>query len=293
MYLKIAEVNADPTAHGYKSKKYGRKERKSSYKRIFKTLGDYSFDAYQKALVDPTIKKFKNPKELLIIDELAINNNNISHTERLGLLLKDGKQYQLSPLGKKYFNNEVVFEELFKNQMLKYFSIESDKDGKRILFPYRACLKLLLNLKSINFIEFVFGIYSMIDSSSESIVEALEGISHLRDSYPNIEITNKSNKKKVLDELNEYFETNYSITDVWEKKTTVNNQFIYFRNHLSLLKDLIEVDTKSIKLIPNKEVQLRTLLSKDEALENEENESNLKEVYCGNLLIFVAFSLLK
>lgn len=292
LYLKIAEVNADPTQHGYRTKKYGRKERKSSYKRIFKTLGDYSVDTYKQNLVDPTIKKFRSGVEEFTSNELSINNNNISHTGRLGLLIKQNNKYKLSPLGKQYLNNEVFFDDLFRKQMLRYFSIETDQEVDRILFPYRTCLKLLLNLKTINYIEFVFGIYSMIDSSAKSIVEAIEDTYYLRENYPRIEITSEKNQKQVLDELNAYFGTNYSITDVWEKKTTVNNQFIYFRNHLSLFKDIIEVDSNSIRLNPNKEGQLKSMLSKDEYLEKEEDKDKLKTAYYSSFLVFVIFSLL-
>lgn len=293
LYIKIAEVNADPTTYGYKTKKYGRRERKSNYKRIFKTLGDYSSESYKNNLVNPTIQKFATDNKSLPYSHITINNNNVSHTERLGLLQKGKGDYQLSTLGKKYLNKEISFEELFKNQMLKYYSIETDQNVKRILFPYRACLKLLLNLKTINYIEFVFGIYSMIDSSDESIVEAIEGMTYLRTNYPNIEITNESNREKLLTELNQYFGTNYSITDVWAKKTTVNNQFIYFRNHLALFNNLVSVDQQSIKLLPGKEGELRSLLSKDEPMEKEQDETKLKQMYVAGLLIFVVFNILK
>lgn len=293
LYLKIAEVNSNPTTHGYRTIKYGRKERKSNYKRIFKTLGDYSFDSYKLNLVDPTITKLKLGKNEYTTSEIAINNNNVSHTERLGLLIKKDGKYSLSPLGVQYSENKVIFEDLFKRQMLKYFSIEIEENKSRVLFPYRTCLKLLLNLKSINYVEFVFCLYPMIDSTAESLIEANEGVQYIRKYYPNIEITNEINKANILGELNAYFGTNYSLTDVWAKKTTVNNQFIYFRNHLSLFNDVIEVDSNSIRLKTGKEGELKSLLSQDESLEKEEDSIKLQSAYYSSLLIIAVFNLLK
>lgn len=293
LYLKIAEVNANPVNYAYKSKKYGRKERRSNYKRIFKTLGDYSVTSYQQRLVEPTINKIKNDNSDYSNSDLSINNNNVSHTERLGIIAKVNGKYKLTPLGKQYYENQVKFNSLFTKQMLKYYSVETDNNQKRILFPYRTCLKIILNTKSINFIEFVFCVYDLIDSSQESLIDAIEGISFLRKNYPNLEITSVKNREAILKELNDYFGTNYSVTDVWEKKTTVNNQFIYFRNHLALFDDIIEVDSSSMKLKENKEGDLRVLLSSEDSLEKENSEDKLKSVYISSFMIIAVFSLLK
>lgn len=293
LYLKIAEVNGNPTRLDRKTIKYGRSERKSDYKRIFKTLGDYSVESYKKNLVMPTIDKFRSKDQVLSVAKLQINHNNISHTERLGLIVKEKEGYRLSPLGIQLFEKKIDFDSLFKQQMLRYFSLISDKQGSRILFPYRSCLKILLEAKSVNFIEFAFCLYSLIDSSSESIREAIEDIQFLRKKYPSIEILNEANKPKVLRELNEHFGTNFSVTDIWAKKTTIVNQFIYFRNHLMLFRNFIILDEKTgtISIINGKEKELRELLFKDSSLEKEKDETILKTKYIQKLIIFLLFSL--
>ncbi|MFH1825051.1 MAG: DEAD/DEAH box helicase family protein [Candidatus Firestonebacteria bacterium] len=291
LYLRIAEVNRNPTHFDYKTRKYGKTERKSEYKRIFKTLGDYSVESYKNNLVMPTIRKFQSKDQTLSTAKLKINHNNISHTERLGLIIKEKTGYKLSPLGIQLFEDKINFELLFKQQMLRYFS--SDKQGGRILFPYRACLKILLEAKSINFIEFAFGLYSLIDSSEESIIAGAEDTKFLREKYPNLEILSETNKHKVLKELNKYFGTNFSVTDIWAKKTTINNQYIYFRNHLSLFNDFIVIDEKNrtMTLIKGKEKALKELLLRDSLLEYEKDETILKKKYIQKLIIFMLFSL--
>lgn len=291
LYLKIADVNGDPTSIRRLHKTYGKRERKSQYKRIFKTLGDYSVDSYRDHLVLPTIRRFTSEYQLLPMDTIKINHNNISHTERLGLIVKDNKKYKLSPLGIQLFRNKIEFKSVFKRQMLRYFSLVSDKQGNRILFPYRACLKILLEVKSINFIEFVFCIYSMIDYSENSINEAIEDIKYIRNNYSNVEILNKVNKPKILEELNKYFITSFSETDIWAKKTTISNQYIYFRNHLALFEEHIKIDNKlrTISLAKNTDKSLVTLLTKDVSCEKIKDSNILMKQYIQELIIFVLF----
>ncbi|MBT7402928.1 DEAD/DEAH box helicase family protein [Candidatus Woesearchaeota archaeon] len=291
LYIRIAEVNGEPTKFTYKTKKYGKKERKSDYKRIFTTLGDYSVESYKENLVLPTLKKFKTKIATLSMENIKINHNNVSHTRRLGLIEKEGKEFKLTPLGVQLFEDKLSFEQIFKGQMLRYYSTVKEDEGKRILFPYRACLKILLDVKSINYVEFVFGLYSMIDYSEESIAESIEGIKYLREKYSNLEILNEKNKPKVLKELNDHFGTNFSLTDIWEKKTTINNQFIYFRNHLALFEDCINCDRKSAALKKNGESKIVALLMRDQDFEKESDETQLRRGYIENIVIFMLFKL--
>jgi len=278
LYLKIAEVNANPTKLNYvRAKTYGKNERKSDFQRIFKTLGDCSTEHYEKTLVLPTIHKFKNIDQLLDPDNLKIkhngkiSHNNISHTQRLGLIIKTDKKYKLTPLGIKYWNKEIDFDNLFKIQMLRYSETTVGEKSERLLFPYRACLKILLEVKSINFIEFAFAIYTLYDSSDRSIQEAVKNILYLRENYPNLNITSEVNKKHVLFEINEYFGTSFKEADVWSKKTTINNQFIYFRDHLSLFSDFVEVDSKSVAIKDKCEHKGHHILATDNKLEYEKD----------------------
>ncbi len=291
LYLKIAEVNGDPTRHDYKTKKYDTKERKSSYRRIFKTLGDYSVESYKNNLVVPTIKKFKTKSNILSMENIKINNNNVSHTERLGLIEKDLKKYKLTPLGKQFFDNKISFEDIFKRQMLRYFYLDNQNGSEIRLFAYRASLKILIEVKTINFIEFVFGLYSLQDSNAETINQAIEDIKYMKEKYPNVAILNDANKPKVLKELNDYFKTNFTATDIWEKKTTINNQYIYFRNHLAIFSDLISVNdkTRTIELNKGCEQKLRNLLLRDNELESIKDNRSLLAKYCDSIVLFMLF----
>jgi len=282
LFLQIAEVNGDPTKVFALAKSYGKKERTSKYKRKFRTLGDYSYQSYCDQLVDPTIVLFDNLESHKSSGELKINHNNISHTGRLGLIEKDkNNNFYLTPLGKYYFSKEITFSDLFLRQMLKYYVFSNKDDVNSILFPYRACLKILLEVKLLSYYEFVFGLFNIKDSKSHSIQKAVFSINHLRKAFPNIGIVNKANRKPLLDELNNLFETNYSETDVWEKKTTVNNQHIYFRNHMALFSSAIEIEksTQTIFLSESRENEISDYLKQDSAIETLSSTKQLREFY--------------
>jgi superfamily II DNA or RNA helicase len=298
LYLKIAEVNANPTKLKYASPKiYGKKERKSDYKRIFKTLGDCSCEHYEKTLVLPTILKFSDPnhhlkaKELEIKHNGKISHNNISHTQRLGLIIKEENNFKLTPLGIQYWNKEVDFKSLFKRQMLRYSETTEDGGKVRSLFPYRTCLKILLEVKSINFIEFAFSIYPLYDSSDESTRNAIASINYIRKNYPKLNLTSEANKQHVLSELNGYFGTNFRETDIWSKKTTINNQFIYFRDHLSLFDEFVEADSQKVIIKKGCEHKGYHQLSQDNQLEYEKDPQKRYLNYVSTLILLVIFSL--
>lgn len=294
LYLKIAEVNANPTKLQYAGPKtYGKKDRKSDFQRIFKTLGDYSSEAYDKNLVSPTILRFESSDQELDGPSLKINHNNVSHTQRLGLITKtENKSFKLTPLGVQYWNKEVDFKTLFKKQMLRYSETTEDNGEIRSLFPYRTCLKILLEVKSINFIEFAFAIYTLYDSSDESVRDAIEGIKFLRENYPNLNLTSETNKQHVLAELNEHFGISFRETDIWSKKTTINNQFIYFREHLSLFDEFVEVDSQKVAIKEGCEHKGHHVLANDNQLEHEKNPENRFIKYISTLVTVVIFGLL-
>jgi hypothetical protein len=285
LYLKIAEVNANPTKLKYAGPKtYGKKDRKSDFQRIFKTLGDYSSEAYDKNLVSPTILRFESSDQELDGPALKINHNNVSHTQRLGLITKtEGKKYKLTPLGVQYWDKQVDFKTLFKKQMLRYSETTEDNGEIRSLFPYRSCLKILLEVKSMNFIEFAFAIYTLYDSSDESIRDAIDGIKFLRENYPNLSLTSETNKQHVLAELNDHFGTTFKETDIWSKKTTINNQFIYFREHLSLFDEFVEVDSQKVAIKEGCEHKGHHVLAGDNQLEHEKNPDNRFMKYISTL----------
>jgi len=294
LYLQIATVNKDPLRDIFDTVVYGKGDRRTNQNRIFKTIGDYSFDSYIKNLVIPTMEIFvKKNKYSLKINEIKIDHNNISHTKKLGLIEKDGNNYFLTPLGKIFVNGKMNINEIFIRQLLRYScSIEVGSDD-RILFPYRAVLKILskLDVKKLSFLEFAFCVYPMYDSSQSSIEQSVNDIKYFRQKYPNLEIINISNRKSILSELNNYYKTQISDTDIWGKKpTTIKNQFIYFRNHLSLFENIINIVNNDIFMKDNVEKELLTLLNKDKSIENE-NKQNLWFKYTEPFLSMVLFSL--
>lgn len=293
LYLKIADVNKNPTASNFKTKiVYGKTERKSSQTRIFKTIGDMGYQTYFDSCVKPTLKKYSARQRTLPASEIKIDHNNVSHTKKLGLIMKEKRNYTITPLGEKYKKGEIKDADLFKRQMLRYFSSLEDNNKERILFPYRACLKILLEVKEINFHEFTFGIFPLYDSSETSVQQAISDIEYLRGKYPNLYVINEANRKSILDELNEFYDTKYSETDIWGlQPTTVKNQFIYIRDHLSLFSEFIKIENRKIILIEKNQAKARHLLSLDNRLEFEKNHETLLSKYIQPFLSFVIFTI--
>lgn len=231
------------------------KVRRSNYRKVFKALGDYSFETYMNNLVDPTIAKFSTIEQEVRSDNLVVNNNNISHTRRLGLIVESqNKIYQLTDSGKAYFQKETDAKDIFKKAMLAY---NCKNDGSE-LYPYRSALSILSNVGSVNRAEFLYGIYALQDSSSDSVDNAISRILSIRQQYPNILRVNDANKSVVLSELNERFDENFSEADLWAS-TTATNKFIYFKNHLSLF-DGVNSSKTGITLAPEKTVEIIDLV---------------------------------
>ena len=293
LYLKIADVNKNPTASNFKTKiVYGKTERKSSQKRIFKTIGDMGYQTYFDTCVKPTMKKYSAKQKSLPVSEIKIDHNNVSHTKRLGLIMKENKNYTITPLGEKYKKGEIKDADLFKRQMLRYFSSLEDNNEERILFPYRTCLKVLLEVKEINFHEFAFGIFPLYDSSETSVKQAVSDIEHLRGKYPNLYVINEANRESILNELNEFYGTTFSETDIWgQQPTTVKNQFIYIRDHLSLFNEFVKIENRKIILIEKNQAKARHMLSLDNRLEFENNHETLLSKYIQPFLSFVIFTI--
>jgi len=294
LYLQIATVNKDPLRDIYTTTIYGKGDRRTSQTRIFKTMGDYAFDSYINNLVLPTIELYKKHKKYILPSHvIKIDHNNISHTKKLGLIEKDGNNYILTPLGKLFLNGNLDIIDLFKRQLLRYSCSIEDGNDDRILFPYRAVLKIISELKEkkLSFFEFAFCIYPMYDSNHSSIIQSINDIVYFRDNYPNLELVSISNRKSILSELNEYYQTQISETDIWgTRPTTIKNQYLYFRNHLSLFQNIIEVRNQFIFMKNDIEKELSELLNNDISIEKE-NKQNLWFKYTQPFLSMILFSL--
>lgn len=282
LYVQIATVNANPD-NIRRPTTFGAGERKTGHARIFKTIGDYAAERFFSSLVDPTIKiyKDKNSKCLSIAD-IKIDNNNISHTYRLGLIEKSEKNYSLTPLGEYYLSGRIKPQDLFRKQMLRYSNSLEDNKIAHTLFPYRACLEVLKNLevKKLTFNEFAFCIYPMYDSTPDSIKRAVDDINYLRQKYPRLKAINIANRPQILQLLNTYFGTTLTITDIWGTAgTTVKNLYSYFKNHLSLFEDIIEIKNREICIKPGVNANdIDKLLEIDKNIEKVDRK-NLFAIY--------------
>lgn len=246
--LRISAANGRPTGSTGLGGALGKNERGSSMVRGFKTIADYNYEALKQSLIDPTIDCFPSPDERVSRTDISINNNNISHTQRLGLIRKVGKKYELTELGRQYRDGGIDFIELFTKQML-YYSIER---GGHTFYPYRAALKVLARVKTLNYLEFLYGLYAMDISlpEEEAVEETVARIELLRGAYPNIMATSMGNQETVRTILNDFMRIEYSERDVWTDRTTTGNQFRFFLNHISLLTDcfIIRSPKKQIEI---------------------------------------------
>ncbi len=238
LYTKIGIVNSNPTSFSRKTIVYGHNDRKSEIPRLLKTVGDYNIEAYETRLVKPTIEKFGN-NETANAFEIKINHNNVSHTKRLGLIKADGFNYRLTDLGRKYKDGKIQFNQIIKTAMM---SSEDDKPSS-----YKFILDVLLKVKSINFIEFAFCLYSTSSLDTNLVDEVINNILIIRNQFPHIELTNEKNKDEIIIKVNNLLGTILTKTDIWAKNTTIKNQFDYFRNHLSVF-DHIDTPRGFIKL---------------------------------------------
>lgn len=290
LLTRIAVVNSEPIATRFRRRRvYGRNERRSNYVRIFTPIGDYGMDSIKNNLVDPTIKKFDSKDHVIPSSELKFSNNNVSHTRRMGIIEEVSRyEYKLSPLGYKYYQEELSFTDLFKHQILKYYKIDSN-DGDRILFPYRALMQILLSTKEIGRLHFTYPISSMYDSSEKSIAEVIDGIEFINQEYPNPEVLNEANQRELVADFNSLWNVDHSYENVWTNRTTMYNQFVYFRNHLCLFDDCIESDPvkRNIKLIEGKEEEIIKLLAGDSDMMHIKDADTLISRYINYISIFL------
>ena len=122
LLLRIADVNKNPTGTIGVGSKLGKNERKGDFTRIFKTLCDYTPTKLEESLIAPTFEIITdNPDAIYASKEIRINNNNVSHCKRVGLLHEvERNKYQLSKLGLLYKQGQISFLDALRNQFLLY-----------------------------------------------------------------------------------------------------------------------------------------------------------------------------
>ena len=60
-----------------------------------------------------------------------------------------------------------------------------------------------------------------------------------------IDLASEKNKLEILKPLNSELHTTFSAKDVWTSSTTVSNQWIYWRNHLTLFESAVDLSEVS------------------------------------------------
>ena len=158
-----------------------------------------------------------------------------------------------------YANKEITFEELFLDQMLLYTLDE----GEEKLFPYRFMLEVLMKCKTMNYIEFLYSVYSAQAGDQKKEVERAGAmIKYIRDTYPNVMMTSPGNQEAIRNDLNEKHGMGFSVKDVWTDRTTAGNQYRFMLNHLLLFSKYLDIDlkNKSIRINDSKIHELRKLL---------------------------------
>jgi superfamily II DNA or RNA helicase len=247
LLLKIAEVNRDPSDHVGIGSKLGKNERKSTYTRVYKTLCDYTPDKVYSALVVPTLDLITDVTATLKGVDIRVNNNNVSHCERLGIIEKiDSKTYKMTQLGINLKKGKIEFIDLFINQML-LFSYET---GNGKFYPYREAFKFMRQVNELGFIDFVFGIYSLQIDPQKGVLlqEAIGAAKTIQATYPRIELTSEANKQSVLNQLNKLHPTGFPYNDVWTDRTTTGNQFRYLIRHLELFDEIFKFENRRLML---------------------------------------------
>ena len=294
LHLRISEVNGNPSKYITKKKLDFKGSRKSNIKRVYRSLGDYSVQSYEKKLVEPTIRKFETKNQELSLSDLKINNNNVSHTERLGLIESTDKVlFTLTELGREFYESKHSFKEVFQSQMLRFFEDRKIEGQELTIFPYRFLLKLMRETKQINFYEFAFCVYSLKSTNGASLKAAINGVNHLRSKFPKLKSLNISNRLKVLEQLNSFYGTKITETDIWDRRTTINNQWIYLRNHCCLFEDLIKYDKNYDQLVLKKDslVEINRLIDGTEIIEKAKSGEQRYDLYRRSFVTFKKFNI--
>jgi superfamily II DNA or RNA helicase len=258
--LRIADVTRDPVGTTGVGSKLGKTQRKGSITRVFKTLMDYTPEKCETSLVQPTFERIKSVGETYSTSELKVNNNNVSHCRRLGLIREVERSfYEVTKLGKSYANGSIDFYTLFKNQMLIY----SQQTSEGTLYPYRTTFNFLKELGSVNYIEFIYSLYSIgfDDKGNVDLPLAVNIAKDIRERYPRILMTSEANKHDLLTELNERYSAEFTFNNVWTDRTTAGNQYRYLARHLELFGDLFQLRSNVLSLNENKSEKVDRLLS--------------------------------
>ena len=258
--LRVATANANPTGAKMGFSHLGKGERKSGYKPIFGILGDYNPGPYRDSLVIPTLERFEDKKGEMKRSALAINHNNVSHAERLGTIEPSNKDhFVLTKIGQALLDQSISFEDVFRNQMMLF-----SQSG---IYSYRLIFEMLLELKSLDHVEFLFGPYVMQAANKQEFEDAIKRIRFIRESFPALELTSLSNREAVASQLNKISPVEIPQNEIWGDRSTPKNKFRYLANSITLF-DVFEPRKEgyreSIRIKTDSEKAIRDMLKKSD-----------------------------
>lgn len=237
--FRIAEVNKDGITCGEIISSIGTRGCASDVKNVFTSISAYKVTAFRN-LVIPTLELYASERSIKTRAEIEKNNNNVSHTLRLGAIDEVSKNnFSITPLGEYLLDNPEKFISVYQNQIMSYWII--NKKTKEFLFPYRAVFKILSRVKKIRKFDFIWCIYTLENTKPETIENAIKNIFFLQETYPYPEKLNQNNKQKVLDVLNVKFDLNIGFNDLWSSRGKVYNQFNYIVKDLLIFENIFEL----------------------------------------------------
>jgi hypothetical protein len=260
--LRVAEVNSERAGTVSGTSQLGAGQRGSIRGRSLRTMGDYTPNKYRESLVDPTLYKFSSGTDTISKTTARINNNNIAHCLKVGVLKTAADQdfLALTKIGDSYKANRVSFIDLFKNQMMLYV------DAVAGLYPYRALVEFHLRVENMDYWDFLYGIYPSDPAQSfDELIDSAEARTRaVRDLRINRALANKKNQEHINDLLSEATGIQYDSTNIWTDRTTIFNQFRYFRRHLELFDDIFYDDGNTFRFKPGGDLKARALLQRSE-----------------------------
>jgi superfamily II DNA or RNA helicase len=251
--LRIAEVNGNQTGSVVSTSQLGSGQRVSGKDRRLRTIGDYTPAKYEASLVAPTVERFLDPDSALPRSAIKINNNNVGHCEKLGIIeALPQNNFRLSQLGKSYQMHEVSFDEVFTNQLLLY---RERTASNSTAYPYRIFIEFMLGVKSVSYLDFLYGIYSTdVDQGGKFAVDsAVSRVEALRALQIRPGVANERTKAEIILRLEAATGLLLDFNDVWTDRTTTYNQFRYFRRHLELFSEVFVDEANVFKFKPQGE----------------------------------------
>ncbi len=176
------------------------------------------------------------------------DHNIISHMKRVGILEEKNNNYKLNTFGLLYLKNQTFeqFKIIVKNNFLIQDNIS--------FFPYIMSIKILNQIKTLNELEFLYGIYICKNTSDIEIQKCIERIKEIRNMNISLEYfrQNINSLEKLISKLNIKFKSqldknNFELKD-FLKLGRLGGEFKYFGDHITTLwkKEFKFDDNKTI-----------------------------------------------